>query len=177
MKERRWNRFLVVAGGRFDSYWVVVVSAILLGLTLLVSGTGKLPGQTEFVDVLLKSFWIPPVAYLIGYCLPWVEIVFGLFLLIGLFPRIMAALCLPLIFGFMANNSWAIIAGEEKFPECASCFGMWEEFFGALSPLQALIFDIVLLGLALIVLLLHKEGFMTFKPWFIKRGKRRGPDG
>lgn len=72
---------------------LVVGSAILLGLVLLVSGTGKLPGQTEFIDALLKSFWTPPVAYLVGHCLPWVETGAGFFLLLGLFPRIAAALC------------------------------------------------------------------------------------
>ncbi len=154
-------------------YSVVVGSAILLGLTLFVSGTGKLPGQVEFVDALLKSFWTPSVAYFVGYCLPWVETGLGILLLLGLFPRIAAALCLPLIVGFMANNSWALIHGVERFPECAVCFGIWEEFLGALSPLGALLLDIVLLGLALIVLLLHREDFLKFQPWFIRR-KRRG---
>jgi len=60
-------------------YPVVVGAAMFLGLTLLVSGTGKLPGQTEFVDALLKSFWTPTVAYFIAYCLPWLETVLGSF--------------------------------------------------------------------------------------------------
>lgn len=154
---------------QLNLYSVVVVSAILLGLILLLSGTGKLPGQAEFVDALLGSFWTPTTAYFIGYCLPWLETVFGLFLLLGLFPRIVAALCLPLIAGFIANNSWALVNGVEKFPECMYCFGIWEEFLGALSPLGALVLDIVLLGLALIILWLHKENFLTFHPWFIKR--------
>jgi len=174
MKGKHWSRCLVaVTGALFDSYSVVVGSAIIVGLTLLVSGTGKLPGQTEFVDALLRSFWTPTVAYFIGYCLPWLEAVFGVFLLLGLFPRIVAALCLPLIVGFIANNSWALISGVEKFPECAYCFGIWEEFLGTISPLGALVIDIVLLCLALIVLLFHRERFLTFQPWFIRR-KRRG---
>ena len=158
---------------QMNLYWVVVGAATLLGLTLLVSGTGKLPGQTEFVDALLKSFWTPAVAYFVGYCLPWVETGLGILLLLGLFPRIAAALCLPLTIGFIANNSWALIHSVERFPECAACFGIWEEFLGALSPLGALVLDIVLLGLALIILLLHQEHFLAFQPWFIRRKKRR----
>lgn len=174
MKEGHRSRCLVaVAGALFNSYLVVVGSAIIVGVTLLVSGTGKLPGQTEFVDVLLKSFWTPTVAYFVGYCLPWLETGLGIFLLLGLFPRIAAALCLPLTVGFMANNGWALINGVERFPECATCFGMWEEFLGALSPLGALVLDVVLFCLALIVLLLHKEDFLTFRPWFIKRKVKR----
>jgi len=153
-------------------YWVVAGSAIILGLTLLVAGTGKLPGQAEFAIALLKSFWTPTLAYFISYCLPWIEIGLGLFLFLGIFPRIAATLCLPLLVGFIANNSWALISGVEKFPVCAYCFGIWEESLGALSPLGALILDIVLLCLALIVLLLHQEGFLTFRLWFISRGTR-----
>ena len=114
---KRW----LVSRPRMNLYSVVVGAAILLGLTLLVSGIGKIPGQTEFIDALLKSFWTPAVAYFIGYCLPWVEASLGFFLLLGLFPRIAAALCLPLIVGFVTNNSWALINGVEKFPECAYC--------------------------------------------------------
>jgi len=161
---------------RVKSGWQrVVVSlgpGIFLGLVLLAAGSGKLPGQTEFIDVLLKSFWTPPVAYLIGYCLPWAEAILGVFLLLGVFPRIAAGLCLPLTAGFIANNSWALSQGMEQFPQCGHCFGIWEEFLGAISPLQALYLDIVLFCLALIIVLFHPGGFLSFRPWFIKRKER-----
>ena len=83
---------------------VTLGPTIFLGLILLVAGTGKLPGQAEFIDVLLKSFWTPPLAYFIGYCLPWVEVTLGVLLLIGVFSRIAAALSLPITAGFIANN-------------------------------------------------------------------------
>ena len=152
---------------------VVVASTIILGLTLLVSGTGKLPGQTEFIDALLKSFWTPFVAYVIGYCLPWIEVGLGILLLLGIFPRIVAIICVPIIIGFMVNNSWALMRGVEDFSECSNCFGVWEEFVGTLSPLGALVFDFVILCLALIILLFHQKGFFTFQPWFMRR-KRMG---
>jgi len=145
------------------------VSAMFLGLSLVIAGSGKLPGQAEFIDVLLQSFWTPSFAYFIGYCLPWVEIVLWVFLLLGLFPRIVAAACLPLIAGFMANNSWALSQGLEQFPQCGYCFGIWEEFFGAISPWQALGIDILLLGAAVIIIVLHRDGFLSLRPWFIKR--------
>ena len=153
----KWQRALVALG-----------PSVFLGLVLLAAGSGKLPGQTEFIDTLLGSFWTPAVAYLIGYCLPWIEVILGVLLLLGVFPRIVAALCLPLTAGFIANNSWALSQGMEQFPQCAECFGIWEEFLGAISPLQALCLDIVLFGLALIILLFHSGGFLSFQPWFIK---------
>jgi len=147
---------------------VILGSSLFLGLTLLVSGSGKLPGQTEFIDALLQSFWTPPLAYFIGYCLPWVELTLGVLLLFGSFSRIAAGLCLPLTAGFMANNSWALSQGIEQFPECSHCFGIWEEWLGAISPLQAIYLDIVLFCFALIVLLFYPSGFLGFRPWFIK---------
>jgi len=150
------------------------VPSLFLGLTLLASGSGKLPGQMEFIDALLQSFWTPTMAYVIGYCLPWAEIGLGVLLTVGIVPRIAAALCLPLIAGFLASNSWAISQGIQQFPSCAYCFGRWEELLGAMSPLQALCFDIVLLGLALVILLFHPSGFLDFRPWFIK-GRRTTP--
>jgi uncharacterized membrane protein YphA (DoxX/SURF4 family) len=93
----------------------------------------------------------------------------GGFLLLGVFTRIAAALCLPLTIGFMASNFWAVKHGIEQFPTCAYCFGIWEELLGAMSPLQALCFDIVLFGLALVILLFHPSRFLDFRPWIIRR--------
>ena len=152
-----WQGRLVALGPR-----------IFLGLTLLASGSGKLPGQTEFIDALLQSFWTPAMAYLIGYCLPWVEIVLGVLLLLGVLPRIVAALCLPLTIGFIASNSWALSHGVKQFPSCDYCFGKWEELLGVMSPLQALCFDIVLFGLALVILLGVVHDLIAFRPWFIR---------
>ena len=149
--------------------WVIIGSAILAGLILLVSGIVKLPGKTEFANVLLESFWTPGVAYFIAYSLPWVEICLGALLLLGILWRIAAAFCIQLFLGFMANNSWALNEGIDKFPACAHCFGKLENYLGSLSPLGALIFDVVLLLLVLGVLLLNKEGFLTVSPWFIRR--------
>ena len=156
--QSNWQRNLIAWG-----------PSIFLALTLLASGTGKVPGQTEFIDALLQSFWTPATAYLIGYCLPWVEIALGGLLLLGIIPRIVAALCLPLTIGFIANNSWALSQGIKQLPTCAYCLGKWEELLGAMSPLQALHFDIVLFCLASVILLFHPSRFLDFRPWFIKR--------
>ncbi|MFH0768773.1 MAG: DoxX family protein [Chloroflexota bacterium] len=154
----RWRKTSVVLG-----------PSIFLGLTLLAAGSGKLPGRLEFIDALLRSLWTPGLAYFIGYCLPWIEIVLGVLLLTGVFARIAAGLCLPLTAGFMANNSWALSQGMEQFPQCDYCFGIWEKLFGTISPLQALSLDILLFCLAFMILLLHPAGFSSSRPWFIKQ--------
>jgi len=140
---------------------------------LFISGVGKIPGQTEFADLLMKSFWTPTMALLIAHAVPVVEIILGLFLVFGIVPRIAAGLCLPLLIGFMANNSVAISRGIAEFPSCG-CFGVWEVLFGIVTPMQAMVFDIVLLMLAVIILLFHPTGFGHFRPWLIKKWKWEG---
>lgn len=157
-----WRRDLIALG-----------PSTFVGLTLFISGVGKIPGQTEFVDLLLKSLWTPTMAYLIGHVLPVGEIILGLFLVFGIFPRIAAGLCLPLIIGFMASNSLAISRGMEEFPSCG-CFGVWEVLFGIVTPMQAMVLDVVLLLLAVIILLFHPTGFWHFRPWLIKKWKWEG---
>ena len=146
---------------------IIIVPCILLGLVLLVSGAGKLPGQAEFVDVLLGSFWTPAIAFFISHVLPWIEVILGAVLLLGVFPRIAAILTLPLLAGFMANNIWAISHGK-TFGSCG-CWGVFESLFGNTTPPQALGLDIVLLFLALTIIILHPAPFLSFQSWFAKR--------
>ena len=65
----------------------------------------------------------------------------------------------------------ALSRGIEQLPVFAHCFGKWEILFGAMSPLQALCFDIVLFSLALIILLFHPSRVLHSRPWFIKSRK------
>jgi uncharacterized membrane protein YphA (DoxX/SURF4 family) len=158
---KRWQRILVV-----------FVPCILLGLTLLVSGIGKMPGQAEFADVLLGSFWNTTTATLISHVLPWVEVALGAVLLLGVFPRLAATLTLPLLVGFMTNNIWAISKGMEQFPDCG-CFGIFEKMFGSITPAQALGMDIVLLLFAVAIIVFHPARYLSFGSWFAKRKGER----
>jgi len=163
----------IITRGDWQKDLIALGPTTFLGLTLFISGVGKIPGQTEFADILLKSFWNPTMVYLIAHVLPVGEIVLGLFLVFGIFPRIAAALCIPLNIGFMANNISAVSRGIEKFPSCG-CFGVWEQLFGIVTPEQALIYDMVMLSLAVIVVLFHPTGWWHFRPWMIKKWKWEG---
>jgi uncharacterized membrane protein YphA (DoxX/SURF4 family) len=154
---------------------VILVPCILLGLVLLVAGIGKLPGltelgtfpgQDEFISYIFGSFW-PTIAFFVTDILPWVEVILGLVLVLGIYPRIAAVLSLPLIVGFMTNNIWAISHGK-TFGSCG-CWGVFESLFGNTTPPQALGLDIVLLFLALTIIILHPAPFLSFQSWFAKR--------
>lgn len=156
---------------------VSLIASIIIALTFIASGSGKaigfgeIPGQTvEFIgDFLPEAFINPTTVFLIyqifiPFILPGVELLLGILLLVGLVPRLLAVLCLPLTLAFMSSNIWSISQGLDKFPDCA-CFGIWEKVFGGLTPVQSLCFDIVLFALAIAIIVLYPGGFLSSREW------------
>jgi uncharacterized membrane protein YphA (DoxX/SURF4 family) len=151
---------------------ISLVACLIIGAILLFAGVGKLaefgtiPGQTDFLDKFIPDFLMTPdFARFIGLIvIPWIlpvaEVVIGGALLIGIWPRIFAIFCIPLFLGFMANNSYAIASGMEKFPEC-ECFGV----FGALTPIQSMYMDIGMFILAVLIIVIHPGGFFAHQFW------------
>jgi len=158
---------------------ISIVACMLIGLTLIFAGAGKLadlgqiPGQTEFLDRLIPDFLLTPEfarfigTVLIPWILPSVETIFGLLLVIGIWPRLVALLVLPLVLGFMANNSYMISQGLDKYPDC-TCFGVWEQWLGGLTPIQSMYFDVVLLILAVIIIIMQPAPFFSHQFWINK---------
>jgi len=163
---------------------VSLVACILLGFIFLLSGSGKIfafgemPGQTmQFIGAILPDAWLTPgTAFFLGdiffpYIIPWTELCLGIFLLLSIWPRLFAAISLPLIVSFIVNNAWYISQGKMRFTSC-ECFGIWEEMFGTMTHLQSLSFDIVLLALALTIIFVHPGGFLSSPPWLAKLGEK-----
>jgi uncharacterized membrane protein YphA (DoxX/SURF4 family) len=166
---------------------ISLVASIILGLILGFAGIGKIlgigemPGQAlAFLSEVLPGFlFTPEVAYFIGYVLlpyiiPAAELALGIFLLLGIWPRLMAVLSLPLTMAYMADNSWLISIGMKEFPSCA-CFGIWEKMFGTLTPLQSLCIDIGLFLLALTIIFAHPGGFLASPAWATSLSKKLKP--
>ena len=155
---------------------VSFIASILIGVTLLASGTGKVIGLEEtpaqvvdFITAIVPEIFLTPltISFLykifIPYIVPWAELILGLLLIIGFMPRLISILCLPLLLAFMGTNIWSIIQGG--YATCASCFGIWEKIFGSLTPMQSLIYDLVLLALALVVIVLHPGQVLASRKW------------
>jgi hypothetical protein len=96
--------------------------------------------------------------------LPIIETKLGIFLIAGFVPRLIATITLPLSAAFLANNAWTIGQGINKFPDCA-CFGIWEEMFGVITPLQSLFIDIVMIILAIVIIVLFTGRYLASRPW------------
>ncbi len=154
---------------------ISIAACVIIGAILLFAGIGKLselgtiPGQTEFLDKFIPDFILTPeLARFIGLVfIPWIlpvsEILIGAALLIGIWPRLFALLFIPLVLGFMANNSYAIAIGREKFPEC-ECFGI----FGGLTPIQSMYIDIGMFILAVLIIIIHPGPFFSHQFWISK---------
>jgi uncharacterized membrane protein YphA (DoxX/SURF4 family) len=163
---------------------VSLVAGILIGLTFLLSGSGKvfgygeMPGQTmNFIASIIPDAWLTPqLAFFIGdiffpYIIPWTELCLGILLLVRIWPRFWAALTLPLTAAFMANNAWYISQGKYRFTPC-DCFGWWERFIGTFTHVESLYIDIILFALALTIVIIHPDGFFASPPWLAKLEKR-----
>ncbi len=165
---------------------ISLVASVLIGLTLLVSGTGKLLGVEEtpaqvvdFISNVLPSIFITPVILsfiydiFIPHFVPWAEFILGVCLLIGFLPRLMAVLTMPLLLAFMGTNLWSIVQGG--YATCASCFGIWEKYFGALTPVQSLIYDLVLLVFAILIIIFHQGCYLSSRKWLenLAKGKKK----
>jgi peroxiredoxin/uncharacterized membrane protein YphA (DoxX/SURF4 family) len=161
---------------KIDRNIVSLVAIIIIGLTFLVSGTGKIFGLEEvpaqvvgFINAIIPAFILTPGTVfflyhiLIPYLFPWAELILGLLILIGFMPRLIAVLCLPLLASFLGTNIWSIVQGS--YNTCADCFGIWEQIFGALTPVQSLVYDIVLFCCALIVIFFYPGKFLSSRQW------------
>jgi uncharacterized membrane protein YphA (DoxX/SURF4 family) len=164
---------------------VSISASVIVGLLLLLAGTGKLfgfgqmPGQTEFLDRFIPDFLMTPeFARFIGvvfipYLLPVIEVVIAVLLLAGIWPRVMALIVMPLTLGFMANNLWTIGQGVDKFPDCP-CFGIWETWTGVrFTPTQSLYIDIGLFILAAVIVFIHPGRFFSHQFWFARQSKEK----
>jgi uncharacterized membrane protein YphA (DoxX/SURF4 family) len=167
---------------------VSLVAGILIGLTFLLSGSGKvfgygdMPGQTmQFITAVIPGDWLTGrqdlfLMDILLYIIPWIELCLGILLLLRIWPRFFAIITLPLTAAFVANNAWYISQGEIAFTPC-ECFGIWEKFLGTLTHVQSLYIDIVLFALALTIVIVHPGGFFSSPPWLAKKGQKAREKG
>lgn len=124
----------------------MVIFRLIVGGVFVFSGFTKLMSPPEEFAEAIRSYQVAPQLFLypLALMLPWVELLTGAFLCLGLFSRIAATAAAAQLAIFMVVISAAMINGVDlKDCGCFGAIGLKE------SPLQTLIRDAILLGMSI----------------------------
>jgi uncharacterized membrane protein YphA (DoxX/SURF4 family) len=153
--------------GAFRNRYLSFVFRIGLGVVFIVSGVGKLSELAAFVDQVEEANILPhALARAYGTALPYVEVVIGALLILGLLSRFSAGIGGLAALSFIIGNSTMLYRG--LYVECG-CFGSIASL--QFSTREALIIDCVLLIMA-IQILVHKGEFLSLDSVIFRREKR-----
>jgi putative oxidoreductase len=152
--QRRWRRL-------FTSPWVTVLVRLGVGGLFVLAGFSKLILPHAEVVALVQQYTVipPTLVPLIAACLPWLEVISGTALLIGLYTTPAALLIAAQLLGFSLLMLVILLRGV-VIEDCG-CFGNlgWHE-----TPLQVLIRDLVMLALLWPVLRRQRDVW-SFDAW------------
>jgi thiol-disulfide isomerase/thioredoxin/uncharacterized membrane protein YphA (DoxX/SURF4 family) len=140
--------------------WFPFGCRLLLGVILFVASFLKILDMSSFVDTVVGYHLIPDnLAQIYGWAIPWVELYLGASIILGVLPRISAAISIPLIASFAIASTYAL----EKAPgSTCGCFGS----FITLSHPVSLIIDGVMFLAALVILTNKGPEFLTLGQQF-----------
>ena len=165
---KKIESFAEAALGAFRNRYLSLVFRIGLGVVFIVSGAGKLPELAAFVNQVEEADILPhALATAYGTALPYVEIVIGALLILGLLSRFAAGIGGLAALSFIIGNSTRLYRG--LYGECG-CFGSIASL--QFSTRGALIIDFALLLIAMQILI-HKGEFLSLDS---KIFRRKTPD-
>ncbi len=156
---------------KFLKKWLVTGAGVILGLIFVVAGFGKIFTGSEGLRRIFNpfpGFLTPALTDSIFIWLPYLEILIGLLLIIGVVPRLAGVISIVLVAGFITNNAWVL--GQGLGFEPCSCFGFWDRIVGIkVSTTQSLYIDIAMLVLGLVVIIGTPGHFLKTRPWFLTK--------
>lgn len=152
------------ATGVLRNSYLILVLRLFVGATFIFSAVTKLPLQYRFIEVVQSYHLLPdPLATAYGIALPWIELLIGVYLLLGVLLRPSAFATILIGISFLIANVSVIVRGEQY---CGSCFG--ESI--PLTASQALTLDCLLMIAALLLLLAgSKNQLLSLEGWFACR--------
>jgi len=131
----------VISWNSGNSYKLLFLGRIFLGLVFAYSGFTKLMEPVENFQGGMAAYEVIPYALipLLARVIPWIEFLFGAFLILGYLPRI-SALALAAMSGsfVLLIVTTRIVTGA--LPADCGCFG--EGSLIHLKPFQVLIMDV-----------------------------------
>ena len=121
------------------------------GIFVLAGGIKMFEPHEEFMYAIAQYDILPDVLISpFAYLLPFVEVIFGIFLIIGLFHRISSAVIGASLVAFIIALS-TVIWGSVAIEDCG-CFGMTLSILDAPPP-ELLFRDVVLLAFSATIFL------------------------
>jgi uncharacterized membrane protein YphA (DoxX/SURF4 family) len=145
------------------SYKILFLGRMFLGLVFAYSGFIKLMEPVENFQGGMTAYEIIPYAVIpfLAHVIPWIEFLFGAFLILGYLPRMSA-----LVLAFMSWSFVLLILTTRlvtgTLPADCGCFG--EGSLIHLKPVQVLILDIcnTLIGIRLALVKNHPFSLSAF---------------
>ena len=145
------------------SYKILFLCRMFLGLVFLYSGFTKLMEPIENFQGGMASYEIIPYAVipLLARVIPWIEFLFGAFLIVGYLPRISALVLAAMSWSFvLLIITTRLVTGA--LPADCGCFG--EGSLIHLQPYQVLIMDVgnTFFGICLLLRKNHPFSLASF---------------
>jgi uncharacterized membrane protein YphA (DoxX/SURF4 family) len=159
MSARLWS----AARSILTSPYVSLGLRIYIGIVFITAGMKKIHSPMEFADVLTDYRLLPYWSInLVAVVLPWMELIAGIFLILGLRTKLAATILAFLLAVFTGAILINVLRGEQI---SCGCFGLadqlgWGDFFRdflwLLGVLQIFFFDRIYL--------LHRGSSVYQKP-------------
>ena len=123
--------------------WLLLLFRVIVGGVFIWAGALKIADPLGFAQSI-KNYQVVPhtLAFLIAVVLPWVEVLSGAFLIIGLYRRSSALIISLLLAGFIALVALALARGIDT---SCGCFGSLDRR----ADFSLILIDAVLLVLAM----------------------------
>ena len=123
--------------------WLLLLFRVIVGGVFIWAGALKIADPLGFAQSI-KNYQVVPhtLAFLIAVVLPWVEVLSGAFLIIGVFKRSSALIISLLLAGFIALVALALARGIDT---SCGCFGSLDRR----ADFSLILIDAVLLVLAM----------------------------
>lgn len=149
--------------------YTVSLARLFLALVFFIASIGKLFQYKEFVQVVIAYEILPKsLSRLYAHLLPWLEVVIGLCLFLGLWVRIAALVAILLFTSFII--AIGINLARKRVLSC-SCFGNFgQEKIGSSIILR----NIVFLLLSAEVLQFY-NGYLAVETWLFDRSPLQTP--
>lgn len=158
--KRKGMRLNKVVKNALDNSWIELASRWILGLTFIYASYHKILAPADFAKIVYGYDLFPPaVINLIAIILPFIELVAGFALILGIYPRSAVLIINGMLIAFIVVLSINLIRGHEF--NCG-CFSVKNAgFLSSAEP--TLVRDIIYLMLGIQVFLFSEVRKATFR--------------